>query len=137
MTSLITTAPSTRARTVLLWTLSVLSAGMLFLTGTLKLAGVPVMVQLFTLIGFGQWFRYLTGSIEVVGAILLFVPSLALFGAVALAATMVGAVLTHLFLIGGSFAVPLVLLAATTTVGWLRWPALSERIVGVRAEGSK
>jgi len=121
MTTYAEAAPSTKARTALLWTLSVLSAAMLVLSGTLKLAGVPVMVQLFSAIGFGQWFRYLTGAIEVVGAILLLVPSLALAGAVPLAATMFFAVLTHLFLVGGSPAAAFLLLVATTTVGWLRW----------------
>jgi len=48
------------------------------------------------------------------------VPSLALFGALAMAVTMVGAILTHLFIVGGSPAVPIALLAATTTIAWLR-----------------
>jgi len=33
---------------------------------------------------------------------------------------MVGAILTHLFIIGGNPAVPIALLAATTTVAWVR-----------------
>lgn len=32
-----------------------------------KLAGAPAMVGLFDTIGIGQWFRYLTGSLEVSG----------------------------------------------------------------------
>jgi hypothetical protein len=78
------------------------------------------MVQEFAVIGVGQWFRYLTGSIEVVGAVLLLIPSLALFGGAALAVTMIGAVATHLFVLGGSPAMALVLLAATTTIAWAR-----------------
>ena len=95
---------------------------MFLFAGGSKLAGAPMMVQMFDAIGVGQWFRYLTGAIEVTSAVLLLVPSLAFFGALALAATMVGAVVTHLFVIGGSPAMPIVLLAATGTIAWLRRP---------------
>jgi putative oxidoreductase len=77
-------------------------------------------VQLFAAIGIGQWFRYLTGTIEVVCAVLLLIPSLAAYGAVALAVTMVGAILTHLFIVGGSPLIAIVLLASTATIAWLR-----------------
>jgi uncharacterized membrane protein YphA (DoxX/SURF4 family) len=86
-----------------------------------KLAGDPQMVQLFEIIGVGGWFRYLTGGIEVVSAVALLVPSLALYGALALAVTMAGAVVTHLAIVGGSAAIPLVLLAAMLFVAWTRW----------------
>jgi uncharacterized membrane protein YphA (DoxX/SURF4 family) len=104
-----------------LWTLTVFSAGMFLFAGTLKLAGVPAMVETFARVGIGQWLRYLTGTIEVAGAFLLVVPSLALFAAVPLAATMFFAVLAHLFVLGGSPAPAILLLVATTAVGWLRW----------------
>ncbi len=38
----------------------------------------------------------------------------------AIAGAMIGAVLTHLFIIGGSPAAPIMLLAATTTIAWAR-----------------
>jgi uncharacterized membrane protein YphA (DoxX/SURF4 family) len=93
---------------------------MFLFAGSLKLAGVPLMVQAFEVIGLGQWFRYFTGGLEVISAVLLLVPSLAFFGALALVATMVGAILAHLFIIGGSPAVPSVLLAATASIAWAR-----------------
>src|ERR1700719_1318064 len=86
-----------RALTIALWIAQVAAAGLFLMAGTSKLAGAPAMVQMFGVIGIGQWFRYLTGSIEVAGAVLLLVPSLARLGGAVLAATMVGAVLTHLF----------------------------------------
>src|ERR1051325_2632473 len=109
-----------RIRTATLWFLQLAAAGMFLFSGTLKLTGAAMMVQLFDAIGVGQWFRYVTGTIEIVGALLLLVPSLALFGAVPLALTMVGAVITHLFIVGGSPAIPLLLLAATVTIAWFR-----------------
>ena len=36
--------------------------------GAAKLIGAPMMVETFDAIGMGQWFRYLTGVIEVGGA---------------------------------------------------------------------
>ena len=44
------------------------------LFGTLKLIGIPMMVDVFDHVGLGQWFRYATGGIEVGGAILLLSP---------------------------------------------------------------
>ena len=110
-----------RLATIGLWVLQVAAAAMFLMAGTMKLFGNQEMVQMFGTIGIGQWFRYVTGAIEVVGAVLLLVPGLAAFGALALAATMVGAIITHLFVIGGNPTVPIVLLAMTSTIGWARW----------------
>lgn len=77
--------------------------------GGAKLVGVPMMVDTFEAIGFGQWFRYLTGLIEVAGAALLWAPGRQAFGAAVLGGTMVGAVFTHWFILGPS-AVPAIVL---------------------------
>lgn len=77
--------------------------------GMAKLAGVDMMVQTFEHIGIGQWFRYLTAVTEIGGSVLIMVPRAALFAAWMLSATMAGAILTHLFIIGGS-PVPAVVL---------------------------
>jgi hypothetical protein len=103
-----------------LWATQVALAGMFLLAGASKLGGAPQMVALFDTLGVGQWFRYVTGSIEVGSAVALLVPALAPFGAVALAATMIGAVIAHLFIIGGSPAVPAVLLLGSAFVAWAR-----------------
>jgi uncharacterized membrane protein YphA (DoxX/SURF4 family) len=117
--------PSTRTKTLVLWTLQLVAAAMFLVAGSLKLAGAPPMVQLFSAIGIGQWFRYVTGTIEVVSAVSLLVPSLALFAALALAVTMIGAVFTHLFIVGGNPAIPLVLLIATVTIAGMRRSAMN------------
>jgi putative oxidoreductase len=112
-----------KAVTIITWTLQIVCALMFLFAGGSKFAGDPAMVAAFNTIGVGQWFRYLTAAIEVTGALLLLVPSLAFFGALALAVTMVGAVITHLFIIGGSPVAAIVLLAVTSTIAWLRRPA--------------
>jgi hypothetical protein len=97
---------------------------MFLMAGGLKLFGAPEMVALFNAVGIGQWFRYVTGSIEVSSAIALLVPSFAVFGALALVPTMVGAVATNLFIVGASPAIPMVLLLGSAVVVWARWQQL-------------
>ena len=124
------TRPVDRSRlaSIALWGMQIILAGMFLLAGGSKLAGAAAMVALFEAIGVGQWFRYVTGGIEVVSAVALLVPSLAPFGAVALVATMVGAVATHLFIVGGSPAVPLLLLLGSLAVAWARRDQLSNSV---------
>ncbi len=88
--------------------------------GGAKLYGVPMLVEEFQHIGAGQWFRYLTGTLELLGAILILAPPLAAFGALLLISIMVGATITHLFLIGGSPVPALVLLALSTIVAYAK-----------------
>lgn len=107
---------SSTALNVTLWLLQIAGAAMFFMAGFSKLSGDPQMVGLFDAIGVGQWFRYVTGGIEFGAAILLLIPRLAGVGALLLIPTMIGAILTHVFIVGGSFALPLALLAAMSVV---------------------
>jgi len=105
---------------VVLWILQIGAAGMFLMVGSLKLSGDPELVGLFEAIGLGQWFRYLTGSVEVLGAIGLLVPRLSGLAALMLVATMLGAVSTHLFVVGGSALPATILLIATAVIAWGR-----------------
>ena len=109
-----------RTGTIALWVLQLATAAMFLFVGSSKLAGSPELVGMFDAIGIGQWFRYLTGGIEVVAGLLLLTPSLAFFGALLLIPTMIGAVLTHLFIVGGSAAPAVVLLAVVSAIAWAR-----------------
>src|SRR2546426_8844203 len=68
-------APS-RGRVVGAWIVQGLLAAAFLAAGGAKLAGVPMMVQIFDQIGMGQWFRIVTGLVEVIGAVALVVPGL-------------------------------------------------------------
>lgn len=61
-------------------------------------------VKIFARIGFGNWFRYLTGVLEIAGGLLLMIPLTSTMGAVLLIACMVGAILAHLFKLGDPFS---------------------------------
>ncbi|MGH3839617.1 MAG: DoxX family protein, partial [Pseudonocardiaceae bacterium] len=73
---------------VTLWVLQVLVAAMFLFAGGMKLVGAQPMVELFNEIGIGQWFRYLTGGLEIVGALAILIPRLVAHGALLLAGVM-------------------------------------------------
>jgi putative oxidoreductase len=112
--------PRGRVAVVALWLTQIALAAMFVFAGGLKLTGAPEMVGLFDAIGIGQWFRYVTGSIEVVSAVALLVPAWAAFGALVLIPTMVGAMVTHLFIVGGSAVPATVLLTGSLAIAWAR-----------------
>jgi uncharacterized membrane protein YphA (DoxX/SURF4 family) len=127
------TISTPRYRTYTAWGLQVLLAAAFLGAGASKLLGVPAMVALFDGIGVGQWFRFVTGLIEIGGAALLLIPGLVAAGAALLGTTMFFAVLAHLFVVGGSPVPALVLLALNLVVLALRRDqaaALRARLLG-------
>ena len=115
------------------WTVQGILAAAFLAAGYAKLDGVPFMVDLFAQIGLGQWFRVVTGVVEVVGAVALLVPSLASVGALWLGATMIGAVITHLFVLHTSPVAAIVLGLLNALVVYLRRTelvALLQRVQG-------
>ena len=109
-----------RASLVALWLTQVALALMFLMAGGSKLAGVPAMVSLFDQVGVGQWFRYVTGIIELTAGIALLIPSAAVFGAMLLIPTMLGAIVINVFVVPASPVPPLVLLLLAATVAWAR-----------------
>ena len=96
------------------------SCGLAFLAaGGSKLAGAPAMVAMFAKIGFGQWFRILTGLLELAAAIGLFIPRYTLYAAATLAVVMASAIGFHLTILGGNPLPPIVLLLLTSLIAWL------------------
>jgi putative oxidoreductase len=95
-------------------TLSVLLALLFAYQGLTKFGESRLWTTVFTRIGLGMWFRYVTGAIEAGGAALLLYGPTRLVGALLLACTMVGALLTHVLAIGvgPQTVVVVVLLAA-------------------------
>jgi putative oxidoreductase len=115
-----TTLQRGRAPVIALWLTQVVLAAMFVMAGGSKLAGVPEMVSLFDAVGLGQWFRYLTGVIEVASALALLVPSAAVYGALLLMPTMLGAIATNVFIVHQSPVMPLVLFLLASAVAWAR-----------------
>ena len=107
-----------RWKSVSVWALKALLALAFLAAGGAKLSGAPMMVETFEHIGLGQWFRYVTGALEVAGAIALLIPSVAAFGALLLCCIMVGAIITHV-VIGGSVVPAIVLLLMSGTIAFI------------------
>ena len=79
----------------------------------------PFWVHFFARLGFGQWFRYVTGVIEIVGAVLVVVPGLTLVGLAMLACTMVGAAIAWVRVGSpGDATVPAIVLVMLVAIGW-------------------
>ena len=117
----ITRPPQQKARTITLWVLQALAALAFLAAGAAKLAGAPMLVAEFQAVGLGQWFRYLTGALEVAGAIALVVPRAVYYGAALLAMVMAGAVIAHLTILGASKVAPaLILLLITGAIAYFR-----------------
>lgn len=93
---------------VLMWTIQVLLAAYFVYSASLLFG--DGFVGKFTEIGFGQWLRYVTGVLELAGAIGLVIPFLSGLAAIGLTGVMAGAVATELFLLdNGEASLPAML----------------------------
>ena len=109
------------ASTIALWVLRAMMAGLFLFAGAMKLTGQPMMIAEFNQIGLGQWFRYLTGILEVAGAIALVLPRAAYYGALLLIVVMIGALIAHLTVLGlSTAAAAFILLLLTGTIAYFR-----------------
>lgn len=98
------------------WAIRVSIAVVFVLIGLDKFLPGPSVswIVIFNQIGFGQWFRYFTGIIEMVGGVLFLLPFTTTAGAAILAVTMVGAMLTQAVVLKhpGNALVPALFLGA-------------------------
>lgn len=112
-----------RARTITLWTLQIL-LGVFFIVASAapKLVGQRYAVEIFDEIGWGQWYRYLVGVVELAGGIGLLIPRLAGRAAAGLAVLCVLAAATQLFQLDGASGTPFPLALAVVFAGiaWAR-----------------
>src|SRR6201996_1523607 len=117
----LTTIQTTRTpRRIGSWVLQGVVAAAFFAAGTAKLVGADYMVELFNEIGVGQWFRYLTGAVEVAGALALGAPGLIWLGGLGLGTTMSFAVLPPVFVLHTSPVPAIVLGALNALIVYLR-----------------
>jgi putative oxidoreductase len=114
-----------KATNIALWVVQILLALAFIGAASGKLLGNPDMVGLYEVIGIGQWFRFVTGLLELTGAILIVIPRTKFFGAALLGMIMVGAVLTHLFILHSAPTAPAVLFLLAGIVAWGRRGALN------------
>src|SRR5437867_13393265 len=85
------------------WIPRLMAAAFFLLVGSNKFAARSPWVQIFEQIGFGQWFRYFTGVLQIGGALLVLIPRTFPIGILMLACTMAGAVAAWIFFLGAPF----------------------------------
>jgi putative oxidoreductase len=112
--------PASRSKTIVLWILRILMAALFLFASYMKLSGNPMMVDEFNTIGLGQWFRYLTGLLELVGGVAILVPSVSVFAAIVLLAVDVGAFITQVAVLHGDWIHTVVIGAILAAVIYLQ-----------------
>ncbi|MGH3095344.1 MAG: DoxX family protein [Streptosporangiales bacterium] len=109
-----------RPANIALWCLQVVTAVAVVGAGLATVGGAAQPVEMFDRIGAGEWFRYLTGALEVAGGLGLLIPTLRGLAGLALAALWVGATATHFFVIGGNPVPAVVLLVMSCAIAYGR-----------------
>ena len=118
--SLTATAPTSRSKVVGFWILKIVF-GLAFIgAGCAKIYGPPAMVAEFDAVGLGQWFRYFTGALELIGAILLLTPRTTAFGALLLAGICGGAFFAQFFALHGDIVHTIVMAIILLAIAWTR-----------------
>lgn len=93
-------AGMSRAATVMDWILRILVAVILLQTLFFKFTGAPESVYIFTQVGAEPWGRIGSAVVELVAAVALLVPAAAWIGAGLAMGVMVGAIFSHLTVLG-------------------------------------
>ncbi|AGZ41241.1 DoxX family protein [Actinoplanes friuliensis] len=121
MSTLATSRPTSRVRSVLAWSLQGLLALAFLYFGISKLGGGADVVASYEEIGAGQWLRYFTATTEILGGLALLWLPLAGLAAAALAVQMMGAAITQLVVVeDGDAVIPIVFGLLALTIAWLR-----------------
>ena len=91
-------------------------------SGLPKLFGEATAVEMFDDIGWGDWFRYLVGALEIAGGIGLILPKTTRIAAIGLCALMAGAFMFSVTVLdaGATAITPLILLALFASIAWSR-----------------
>lgn len=115
--------PARIALEVVLWAVQLYLAYFFVTVGAIPaLTGQSGAVDTFEKIGIGLWFMYLTGTLELLGAIALLTPWFAGAGALGLMGVMTGACVTHLALMDGKgMSTPAMMLVPLALVAVGRW----------------
>jgi uncharacterized membrane protein YphA (DoxX/SURF4 family) len=86
--------------TVVSWVLQIVVAVILLQTLFFKFTGAAESVYIFSALGAEPWGRIGSGVVELIAAILLLVPTTVTIGAVLAFGVMVGAIMSHLAVLG-------------------------------------
>ncbi|HKF46207.1 MAG TPA: DoxX family protein [Terracidiphilus sp.] len=110
-----------KTRLIVTWVLRILLGVAFLAIGIEKLTGTMGTIPFFNAIGWGQWFRYVSGAFDTAGALLIFIPRWTSLGALIITCTVgLGTYLCYAKdLFNPLFPLAMTVLAATLV--WLAW----------------
>jgi uncharacterized membrane protein YphA (DoxX/SURF4 family) len=82
------------------WAARLIAAAIMAQTLFFKFSGAPESIAIFSKMGMEPWGRYGTGAIELIASVLLLINSMARWGALLACGTMIGAISSHIFILG-------------------------------------
>ena len=85
---------------ILLWALKLVAAVIMLQTLFFKFTAAPESIYIFSTLHAEPWGRIGTGIIELIASILILIPNTTFVGAMIGLGTMVGAILSHIFILG-------------------------------------
>ena len=117
-----------RSANIAVWILRLVAAALFLFAGFMKLSGQPMMVEEFDTVGLGQWFRYFTGVLEVVGAVATLVPAVSILGAILLLLVDAGAFVAQVAALHMDWIHTIVIGAVIAALIYLQRDALKARL---------
>jgi uncharacterized membrane protein YphA (DoxX/SURF4 family) len=136
-----TTAPTIapgRGLNITLWVLQALSAVFFAVASAApKLLAHESATEGFDKIGYGDWFMYLIGTLELAGAIALVIPLLSGASALAFIGLMIGAFLYQVTVFDGEFwFTPVIIAAIMAFIAWGRRKQTARLVSILTARGA-
>src|SRR6185369_10151369 len=89
-----------KTQTLIFWIARIIVAIILLQTLFFKFTGAPESVELFTKLGVEPWGRIGTGVLELIASVLILIPSTVWLGAALSIGLMIGAIASHILIIG-------------------------------------
>lgn len=123
--------------TVTLWTAQILLALFFVVAAGAKLIGTQQAMEQYAMLGFGEWFRWFNGLVELAGAIGLLIPRLCGLAAAGMAIVMALATVADILVLPNPPELTITLCAVFILLAWARWPetqALFRMLRGTASE---
>jgi putative oxidoreductase len=93
-------ATNSKIKTIFTWALRIVAAVILLQTLFFKFTGAPESIYIFSKVGLEPWGRIGSGVAELIAAILILIPPTTWLGAGLALAVMLGAIFSHLTVLG-------------------------------------
>ena len=105
-----------KTKTVVTWVLRILLGALFILSSVPKLTSAQVSTDMFRTLGAEPWLRYITGLLELSTGVLLLIPKTGRYGALLGLIPMLGAIVTHIAVLGFGFPFPMAVVFAILCV---------------------